>query len=80
MGSTAGSEMREKQRCLLLLDLGFIPRFWLPFGEVTVLRVIRPAVSELEWDDNLQLNLWTTVHRNYRHAETSTAASVIINK
>lgn len=30
-------------------------------------------------DDNLQLNLWTRVHHNYRRAKTSTAAFVIRN-
>lgn len=41
--------------------------------------MITCTVSELERDDNLQLNLWTRVHHNYRHAKTSTAPFVIIN-
>ena len=40
--------------------------------------MITCTVRELEGDDNLQLNLWTSVHHNHRHAKTSTAASVII--
>lgn len=67
-------------RCILSLDLSFIPMFWLYFDEVTILCLITCAVRELEGDDNLQLNLWTRVHRDYRHAKISPAASVIINK
>lgn len=72
--------MQDKWRCILALVLSFIPRFWLHFDEVTILCVTTCTVSELERDDNLQLNLWTRVCHNYRHAKTSTAASVIINK
>lgn len=72
--------MQEKQQCLPSLDLSVIPRFWLHLDEVTSLRAITWPESELEGDDNSQLNLWTTVLCDYRHAKTSTAASVIINK
>lgn len=78
--STAGPEMQEEQRCILSLDLSFIPRFWLHFDEVTVLCVITCTVSEPEGDEDLQLNLCTRILRNYRRAKTSAAASVIINK
>lgn len=67
-------------RCILSLDLSFIPMFWLHFDEVTILCLITCAARELEGDDNLQLNLWTRVHHDYRHAKISPAASVIINK
>lgn len=66
--------------CILSLDLSFIPMFWLHFDEVTILCLITCTARELEGDDNLQLNLWTRVHHDYRRAKISTAASVIINK
>lgn len=62
-GVHSGAEGQEKQRCILSLDLSFIPRFWLCFGEVIVLCATACTVSL--GDDRLQLNLWTGVRRNY---------------
>lgn len=74
VGSVVGSELHPVSWSQ------FYPLFWLHFDEVTILCLITCAARELERDDNLQLNLWTRVHHDYRHAKISTAASVIINK
>lgn len=71
--------MQETQWCILSPDL-FYPQVLVTFqwGHHLFCDYLH---SQWPWgDDNLQLNLWTWVHHNYRHAKSCTAASVIMNK